>query len=214
MDGRGCGRQAPGSVPDPNCRCFIRPDHPWARGQPLVYQLNLGLSVARRGLEIFSSETALLTVQHTRAEPEFPAQHSRPITPAQGLHTQRGRGQCCPFATQTPVPILGPCVCGVSVSLSLASAWGSLRTVPPPSDCKLFEDRAVSSSCPPPLKFQPLVRGALGSGQSGQRGPSPWLWGGQAMQGQEVPGGWRTPTCWTLVQGEGSLLQMMLTAIS
>lgn len=75
-----------GSMLGPDCRRFIRPDCPWAQGQPLVYQLNLGLSVAQRGLEIFSSETVLLTVRHTQArEAELTGWHSRPITPARGL---------------------------------------------------------------------------------------------------------------------------------
>lgn len=65
--GEGVGDRLWGSVWSPDCRCFIRPDCPWARGQPLVYQLNLGLAVAQRGLEIFSSEIVLLTVQYTQA---------------------------------------------------------------------------------------------------------------------------------------------------
>lgn len=91
--GEAVGSRFWGSVPGPDCRRFIRPDHPRAQGQPLVYQLNLGLAVAQRGLEIFSSETALLTVQHTQArEAELIAWHSRPITPARGLSTAAGRG--------------------------------------------------------------------------------------------------------------------------
>lgn len=43
------GSRLGGSVPGPGGRRFIRPDRPWARGQPLVYQLNLVLSVAQRG---------------------------------------------------------------------------------------------------------------------------------------------------------------------
>lgn len=35
-DRRGCGQQALGSMLGPACRCFIRPDRPWAWGQPLV----------------------------------------------------------------------------------------------------------------------------------------------------------------------------------
>lgn len=65
--GEAVGGRLWGSMPGPDCRRFIRPDCPRARGQPLVYQLNLGLAVAQRGLEIFSSETALLTVQRRQA---------------------------------------------------------------------------------------------------------------------------------------------------
>lgn len=45
----------------PDCQRFIRPDCPWAQGQPLVCSLNLGLFMAQRGLEIFLGEMALLT---------------------------------------------------------------------------------------------------------------------------------------------------------
>lgn len=45
----------------PDCQHFIRSNCPWARGQPLVCWLNLGLFMAQRGLDIFLGETALLT---------------------------------------------------------------------------------------------------------------------------------------------------------
>lgn len=71
--GRGWAGETSGSRPPrkragaPDCQRFIRPNCPWARGQPLVCWLNLGLFIAQRGLEIFLGETALLTARHRRA---------------------------------------------------------------------------------------------------------------------------------------------------
>lgn len=63
--------------------------------------------------------------------------------------------------------------------------------------------------------FLPLSPEDLGGGGSRQRGPDPWIWGSQELPGQEVRGGWRTPTC-DPVWGEGLLPsgQIMFTAVS
>lgn len=111
-------------MPGPGCRRFIRPDRPWAWGQPLVSELNLGLASARRGLEIFSGEAALLTVPHTQTQAELMARHSRPISPAWGLRSDGLGATCSPHHSDPRACRRTLGVCGVSVSLPPPSAWG------------------------------------------------------------------------------------------
>lgn len=82
--------------------------------------------MAQRGLEIFSSETVLLTVQHTRArEAELIAWHSRPITPAWGLGTAGSEPELSPCHSDPRAQALVCVWWGVGLSPSSPSAWGS-----------------------------------------------------------------------------------------
>lgn len=111
-----------------------------ARGQPLVYRLNLGLA-GPEGLESFSCETRLLTGRRTQArEAELIAWHSRPITPAPAGRSGRGGRQAGPMALR-PAP--GACVRGEwgwGPGLCLPPQPGLLRTLPPrvPLVARLF----------------------------------------------------------------------------
>lgn len=77
------------------------------------------------------------------------------------------------------------CLCVPASPISLG--WGcSLGTVPPPSDCKLLEDRVFCFLGPLPQTSNPWEEGIWVVGGQVSRVPRSWLWGEQEMRGQKV----------------------------